>query len=116
MRSRPPLATGSSWTLPDERKLAEYETPRGRRVNALAAYRPYDRAPCFDVCTAEGTRPSYDLLILLGALPRARVPRVVVLDNAGLRTRRSSGRRERACPGAASTCIPAGVQSGTQRN
>ena len=36
----PTLPTGSSWSLPGQRKLVEYEAPRGRRVNALAAYRP----------------------------------------------------------------------------
>jgi putative transposase len=82
----PTLPTGSSWTLPGERKLVEYEAPQGRRVNALAAYRPYDRAPRLDVFTAERTWRAYDLLGFLGALPWSRVPRVVVLDNAGLHT------------------------------
>src|SRR5262245_10016788 len=45
----PTLPTGSSWTLPGERRLIEYEAPQGRRVNALAAYRPYDRSPRLDV-------------------------------------------------------------------
>lgn len=82
----PTLPTGSSWTLAGERKLVEYEAPQGRRVNALAAYRPYDRAPRLDVFTAERTWTSYDLLGFLGALPWSKVPRVVVLDNAGLHT------------------------------
>ena len=64
----------------------EYEAPRGRRVNALAAYRPYDRSPRLDVFTAERTWTSYDLLGFLGALPWSKVPRVVVLDNAALHT------------------------------
>lgn len=34
------------------------------------------------------TWDSYDLLGFLGALPRAKVPRVVVLDNASLHTSR----------------------------
>jgi transposase len=80
----PTLPTGSSWALPGERKLVEYEAPQGRRVNALAAYRPYDRSPRLDVFTAERTWTSYDLLGFLGALPWSKVPRVVVLDNAGL--------------------------------
>ena len=52
----------------------------------MAAYRPYDILPRLEVFTAERTWDSYDLLGFLGALPRARVPRVVVLDNAGLHT------------------------------
>jgi putative transposase len=82
----PTLPTGSSWALPGDRKLVEYEAPQGRRVNALAAYRPYGRSPRLDVFTAERTWTSYDLLGFLGALPWSRVPRVVVLDNAGLHT------------------------------
>jgi transposase len=82
----PTRPTASSWTLPGERKLVRYEAPQGRRVNALAAYRPYDRSPRLEVFTAERTWDAYDLLGFLGALPRSRVPRVVVLDNAGLHT------------------------------
>jgi transposase len=82
----PTLPTGSSWALPGERKLVEYEAPQRRRVNALAAYRPYDRSPRLEVVTAERTWNAYDLLGLLGALPWAKVPRVVALDNAGLHT------------------------------
>jgi len=52
----------------------------------MAAYRPYDILPRLEVFTAERTWDSYDLFGFLGALPRARVPRVVVLDNAGLHT------------------------------
>lgn len=84
----PTLPTGSSWTLPGQRKLIEYEAPQGRRVNALAAYRPYDRAPRLDVFTAERTWNSYDVLGFLGALPWSKAPRVIVLDNAGLHTGR----------------------------
>ena len=84
----PTLPPGSSWTLPGQRKLIEYEAPQGRRVNALAAYRPYDRAPRLVAFTAERTWDSYDLLGFLGALPWSQAPRVVVLDNAGLHTSR----------------------------
>jgi transposase len=80
----PTLPTGSSWALPGERKLVEYEAPQGRRVNAMAAYRPYDRSPRLDVFTAERTWNGYDLLGFLGALPWSKGPRVIVLDNAGL--------------------------------
>jgi transposase len=84
----PTLPTGSSWALPGERKLVEYEAPQGRRVNAMAAYRPYGRSPRLDVFTAERTWDGYDLLGFLGALPWSKAPRVVVLDNAGLHTGR----------------------------
>lgn len=84
----PTLPTGSSWTLSGERKLVEYEAPQGRRVNALAAYRPYDCSPRIDVFTAERTWTAYDLLAFLRALPWSKVPRIVVLDNAGLHTGR----------------------------
>ena len=80
----PTRPTASSWTLPGERKLVRYEAPQGRRVNALAAYRPYGPSPRLDVFTAERTWDSYDLLGFLGALPWAKVPRVVVLGNASL--------------------------------
>jgi transposase len=84
----PTLPTASSWALPGERKLVEYEAPQGRRVNAMAAYRPYGPSPRLEVFTAERTWTSYDLLGFLGALPWSKVPRVVVLDNAGLHTGR----------------------------
>jgi putative transposase len=80
----PTLPTGASWTLPGQRKLIRYEAPQGRRVNAMAAYRPYGRRPRLDVITAERTWHSYDLLDFLMTLPAARCPRVVVLDNASL--------------------------------
>jgi hypothetical protein len=99
----PTLPTACSWTLPGERKLVEYEAPQGRRVNALAAYRPYDRSPRLDVFTAERTWTSYDLLGFLGALPWSRVPRVVVLSTPACTPARSSARRGRVWPGGAST-------------
>jgi transposase len=82
----PTLPVGSSWCLPGRRKLIRYEAPQGRRVNALAAYRPYGRSPRLDVFTAERTWNSHDLIGFLKALPWSRGPRVVVLDNAGLHT------------------------------
>jgi putative transposase len=82
----PTLPTAYSWALPGRRKRVEYEAPRGRRVNALAAYRPYGGPPRLEVFTAERTWDSYDLLGLLKALPWAKVPRVVALDNASLHT------------------------------
>jgi putative transposase len=89
------LPTAYSWALPGRRERVPYEAPQGRRVNAMAAYRPYGRAPRLDVSTAERTWRSDDLLGFLGSLPRSSVPRVVVLDNASLHTsrviRRASG-------------------------
>jgi transposase len=82
----PTLPAGYSWTLPGHRKLVRYEAPQGRRVNALAAYRPFGRSPRLEVFTAERTWDSYDLLGFLGALPWSRAPRVVVLDNASFHT------------------------------
>jgi len=82
----PTLPTAYSWALPGQRKRVEYEAPQGRRVNALAAYRPYGGPPRLEVFSAERTWDSHDLLGFLGALPWAKVPRVVVLDNAGLHT------------------------------
>jgi transposase len=72
--------------LPGRRKRIDYESPQGRRVNAMAAYRPYGTSPRLEVFTAERTWDSYDLLGFLRALPKTRVPSVVVLDNAGLHT------------------------------
>ena len=82
----PTLPTSYSWTLPGQRKFIPYEAPQGRRVNALAAYRPYHRSPRLEVFTAERTWDSYDLIGFLKALPWAKCPRVVVLDNASIHT------------------------------
>ncbi|MDG3005876.1 IS630 family transposase [Paludisphaera mucosa] len=82
----PTLPTACSWALAGDRKLVEYEAPQGRRVDAIAAYRPHGPAPRLDVFTAERTWDAYDLLGFLRALPTAKAPRVVVLDNAGLHT------------------------------
>jgi transposase len=82
----PTLPVGYSWGLPRQRKLVRYEAPQGRRVNALAAYRPFGRSPRLEVFTAERTWDSYDLLGFLKALPWSKVPRVVVLDNASIHT------------------------------
>lgn len=82
----PTLPVGYSWSLPKQRKLIRYEAPQGRRVNAMAAYRPYGRNPRLEVFTAERTWDSYDLLGFLKALPWSSRPRVVVLDNASFHT------------------------------
>jgi transposase len=82
----PTPPTASSRALPGARKRARDEAPQGRRVHALAADRPYDRSPRPEVFTAERTWDADDLLGFRGAWPRPRVPRVVVLDHAGLHT------------------------------
>ncbi len=78
------MPTGYSWCLPGQRKRVRYEYPQGRRVNVLAAYAPYGPAPWLHARAFERTLASDDLLAYLKALPRAREPRVVVLDNASL--------------------------------
>jgi hypothetical protein len=83
----PSLPTGYSWCLPGRRKRVRYEYPQGRRVNALATYEPFARAPGLDAVAFERTLTSDDLLAYLrDRLPTAAVPRVVVLDNAGIHT------------------------------
>ena len=64
----------------------KYEYPQGRRVNALAAYEPFAPVPGLDARPFERTLTSDDLIAYLKDLPRADVPRVVVLDNAGIHT------------------------------
>jgi transposase len=83
----PSLPTGYSWCLPGQRKRVKYEYPQGRRVNALATYEPFVPVPQLDAVPFERTLTSDDLLAYLrGRLPAADVPRVVVLDNAGIHT------------------------------
>jgi hypothetical protein len=56
-------------------------------VNALATYEPLAPAPRLDAVPFERALTSDDLLAYLrGRLPAAEVPRVVVLDNAGIHT------------------------------
>jgi transposase len=82
----PSLPTGYSWCLPGQRKLVCYEYPQGRRVNVLATYQPFGPAPRLAATAFERTLTSDDLLEYLRALPGSKVPRVVVLDNAGMHT------------------------------
>jgi putative transposase len=63
-----------------------FENPCRRRVNVLAAYRPDGPRPRLDWWAAARTWTSADLLAFLQELPASGVPRVVVLDNAGLHT------------------------------
>jgi transposase len=56
-------------------------------VNALATLEPFADAPRLDALAFERTLTSDDLLAYLRTrLPAAAVPRVVVLDNAGIHT------------------------------
>ncbi|WP_422929688.1 IS630 family transposase [Singulisphaera sp. PoT] len=82
----PSLPTGYSWSLPGRRKRVRYEYPQGRRINVLASYNPFGPAPRLASAVFERTLTSDDLLEYLRSLPPARVPRVVVLDNAGMHT------------------------------
>jgi putative transposase len=91
----PSLPTGYSWALPGQRKLVRYEYPQGRRVNVLATYNPFGPAPRLAASAFERTLTSDDLLEYLRSLPAAKVPRVVVLDNAGMHTSKAfKARRE----------------------
>lgn len=86
----PSLPTGCSWRLPGQRKRVKYEYPQGRRVNALATYEPFGPTPRLDAVPFERTLTSDDLLSYLrDRLPAAGVPRVVVLDNAGIHPSRA---------------------------
>jgi transposase len=67
-----------------------YEYPQGRRVNALASYEPFAAVAGLDAVAFERALTSDDLLAYLRErLPAAAVPRVVVLDNAGIHTSRA---------------------------
>jgi hypothetical protein len=63
-----------------------YEYPSGRRVNALAAYEPLAAEPGLGSRALERPLTSDAVLAYLRSLPAAAVPRVVVLDNAGIHT------------------------------
>jgi putative transposase len=76
-----------------------YEYPQGRRVNVLAAYRPDGTAPWLGVRAFERTLTSDDLIAYLRSLPGSVVPRVVVLDNAGLHVSKVVKSERRALAG-----------------
>ena len=82
----PSLPNGYSWALPGQRKLVCYAYPQGRRINVLASYNPFGPAPRLAAAAFERTLTSDDLMEYLGSLPASSVPRVVVLDNAGMHT------------------------------
>lgn len=75
-----------------------YEYPQGRRINVLASYEPFGTEPRLDAVAFERTLTSDDLLTYLRGLPAADIPRVVVLDNAGIHTSKvvKAARRELA--------------------
>ena len=83
---RPSLPTGYSWCLPKQRKRVKSEYPQGRRVNARATYEPFAPVPGRDARPFDRTLTSDDGIAYLRELPGADVPRVVVLDNAGIHT------------------------------
>jgi putative transposase len=105
----PSLPTGYSWSLPGQRKLVCYEYPQGRRVNVLASYNPFGAAPRLAATAFERTLTSDDLLEYLRALPASKVPRVVVLDNAGMHTSKvfKANRKELARQGIYLYYLPA---------
>src|SRR5262245_7890474 len=74
------------YSCPTRQGGCRTNTPQGRRVNALAAYEPLAAEPWLGSCALERTLTSADVLAYLRALPAATVPRVVVLDNAGIHT------------------------------
>ena len=59
----PTLPVGYSWSSPGQRKLIRHEAPQGRRVIALAAYRPYGRSPRLEVFTAQKSQEDYNQLL-----------------------------------------------------
>jgi putative transposase len=95
----PSLPNGYSWCLPGHRKLVRYEYPQGRRVNVLATYNPFVPASRLAATAFERTLTSADLLECLRALPAASVPRVVVLDNAGMHTSKAVKARRKELAG-----------------
>lgn len=74
--------------MPGQRKLVPYENPRGRRVNALVAYRPLGQRPTLRYLVHPRTLASGDVLHLLERLASPLRPCVVVLDNAGIHASR----------------------------
>lgn len=78
----PSQPTAYSWALPGERKRVAFESTCGRRVNAMAAFSPFERDWRF---TAQPRSfSSADFIAFLKGLPHSRLPRVIVVDNANL--------------------------------
>jgi hypothetical protein len=86
--------TNAAWCLPGQRKHVPYEYPRGRRVNALAAYEPPAAEPWPGSQAPERTLTSADVLAYLRNLPAAAVPRAVVPDNAGIHASKQVKRQQ----------------------
>jgi len=63
-----------------------YEDPSGRRVKALAASEPWAAEPWRGSDALERTLTRAEVLRDLRSRPAATMPRVVVLDNAGIHT------------------------------
>jgi hypothetical protein len=80
----PALPIRSSWCLPRQCKRVPYEYPQGRRVNDWAGSEPWGSELWLEARAFERTLTSEDLLVSLGQLPTAAVPRSVVWDNASL--------------------------------
>lgn len=80
----PSQPTSYSWVLRGARRRIPYENPQGRRVNALAVWLPFGRAPALWWDAVPRTLRSEDLLLILEAIPRGDGELVVVLDNASL--------------------------------
>lgn len=78
----PSQPTAYSWALPGERKRVSFENTCARRVNAMAAFNPFEREWCFTAQAKSFT--SADFIAFLKGLRRSRLPRVVVVDNAKL--------------------------------
>ncbi len=75
------------------------ESPQGRRVNVWAADRPDAPEPGLGVQAFERIWTSDDLLAYPRSLPVSAVPRVVVLDNAGLHVSEAVRAERPALPG-----------------
>jgi putative transposase len=82
----PTQPTGYSWSPRGQRHPVAYEAPKGRRVNAVVAYRPLGTRPTLRWRLYPRTLRSDDILALLKTLPSGKHPCVVVLDNAGIHT------------------------------
>lgn len=98
----PSLPTGYSWCLQGRRKRVRYECPQGRRVNVPAACEPSADMPGLIREAFERTLTGENQLAFLrNRLPGAEVPRVVVLDTAGMHIGRlvKAARKELATQG-----------------
>ncbi len=79
--SQPITASG---VLPGQRKLIPYETPRGRRLNTMAALFPDSPTLSLWWGSVPHSLTSEHLLVFVRALAQLGTPLVVVLDNASI--------------------------------